>query len=82
MTTSIYTSFENYKGGINNLIVVSDNYGNRGTSTKSPQAAYKNYLRNRKRNNKIKFAEDILRAERKAKKQNKEIQNDIKASFL
>lgn len=49
MSTNIHRTFENYKGGINNLIVVFDDYGNRGTSTKSPQAAYKNYLRNRKR---------------------------------
>ena len=51
----VYTSFHNYKGGINNLIVVSDDCGNRGTSQKTVQAAYKNYLRNMKRNNKKKL---------------------------
>lgn len=65
---STYTSFENYKGGINNLIVVSDNYGNRGTSLKSPQAAYKNYLRNRNRRNKRKFIADIQATESEVKK--------------
>lgn len=44
---SIYTKFVNDKG-VNDLIIVFDNYGNRGASHKTPQAAYKNYLRNRK----------------------------------
>lgn len=73
--THIYTKY------VNGLIIVFDRYGNKGTSRKSPQVAYQNYLRNRKRNNKVKFAEDVLKAERKAKKANKEIQ-PIKASYL
>lgn len=44
----VYISIENYKGGINNLFIAFDKSGIRGTSTKSPQTAYKNYLRNRK----------------------------------
>lgn len=44
---SIYTKFVNDRG-VNDLIVVFDNYGNSGTSHKTPQTAYKNYLRNRK----------------------------------
>ena len=78
----VVTMYENYKGGVNNLIVCFDKYGNRGTSTKSTKAAYQNQLRNRKKNNKIKFAEDVLRAKQKAKKQNREIQTPIKASYL
>lgn len=56
----VYTIFENYKGGINNLIVCFDNFGNRGTSLKSPQAAYRNYKRNMKANNKKKFIKNTI----------------------
>ena len=47
MKLSIYTKFVNDKG-INDLVVVFDNFGNRGTSHAGVQAAYKNYIRNRK----------------------------------
>mgnify|MGYP001625103192 CR=1 FL=1 len=56
--TLIYTKFVNDKG-VNDLIVVFDNFGCIGKSHKSPQAAYKNYLRNRTRKNKKLFLKDV-----------------------
>lgn len=41
----MYINFVNYKGGINNLIVVSDNKGNYATSQKDVKTAVKNYKR-------------------------------------
>ena len=41
----MYINFVNYKGGINNLIVVSDNKGNYATSQKDVKTAIKNYKR-------------------------------------
>ena len=49
MIQSIYTKFINDKG-VNDLIVTFDMYGNKGTSHKDTQTAYKNYLRNCKNN--------------------------------
>ena len=40
---NLYISYHNYKGGINNLIVVSDKNGNRATSQKDIGQAKKNY---------------------------------------
>lgn len=44
-------SYRNYKGGINNLIVVSDDKGNTATSTKDLQQAIKNLKRKQRRKN-------------------------------
>lgn len=41
----MYIKYENYKGGINNLIVVFDLEGFSGTSLKSKEQAIKNYKR-------------------------------------
>lgn len=46
----MYINFVNYKGGINNLIVVSDNNGNFSTSQKDVKTAIKNYKRKIKKN--------------------------------
>lgn len=46
----MFISYKNYKGGINNLIVASDNAGNVGTSQKSVDQALKNLERNKRRN--------------------------------
>ena len=39
----MYINYVNYKGGINNLCVVSDNKGNYARSTKSKEQAIKNF---------------------------------------
>lgn len=45
----MYVSFKNYKGGINNLIVISDEKGIYATSLKDVKTALKNYERKLKR---------------------------------
>lgn len=45
----MFVTYKNYKGGINNLIVVSDNKGRFATSLISIEQAIKNYKRKIKR---------------------------------
>lgn len=45
----MFINYYNYKGGINNLIVVSDNKGICGRSIKDKETAIKNYLKNLKK---------------------------------
>lgn len=45
----MYVSFKNYKGGINNLIVVSNDNGIYATSLKDIKTALRNYERKLKR---------------------------------
>ena len=44
----MYIKYMNYKGGINNLIVVFDLAGVYATSTKSKEQAIKNYRRKKR----------------------------------
>lgn len=46
----MYITYKNYKGGINNLIVVSDDKGRFATSLISIEQAIKNYKRKIKGN--------------------------------
>lgn len=45
----MFIKYENYKGGINNLIVVFDLVGVCATSLKSKEQAIKNYLKKKRR---------------------------------
>ena len=46
---TLYITYQNYKGGINNLCIVKDIQGNFGTSTKNKKQAIENYKRNLKK---------------------------------
>lgn len=46
---NLFISYQNYKGGINNLCIVEDIKGNYGTSTKGKEKAIQNYYKNLKR---------------------------------
>lgn len=41
----MFITYQNYKGGINNLCIVFDNKGNAARSTKGKEQAVKNYER-------------------------------------
>lgn len=45
----MFIKYENYKGGINNLIVVFDLVGVCAASLKSKEQAIKNYLKKKRR---------------------------------
>lgn len=44
-----FISYQNYKGGINNLCIVEDIKGNYGASTVSKEKAIQNYYKNLKK---------------------------------
>lgn len=46
---NLYISYQNYNGGINNLIIVEDVKGNYATSTISKEIAIQNYYRKLRR---------------------------------
>ena len=46
---NLYISYQNYNGGINNLIIVEDTKGNFATSTISKEKAIQNYYRKLRR---------------------------------
>lgn len=46
---NLFISYQNYKGGINNLIIVEDIHGNYGSSTASKEKAIQNYYKKLKR---------------------------------
>lgn len=46
---NLFISYQNYKGGINNLCVIEDIKGNYGTSTISKEKAIQNYYKNLKK---------------------------------
>ena len=46
---NLYISYQNYNGGINNLIIVEDTKGNFSTSTISKERAIQNYYKKLRR---------------------------------